>query len=296
MTSLWRVAAEGKFACPGLGAFRRGGTNPGHLNRSQKVITVHSRVVQRDLGKEGPVISSHWMNEWWCHFKDPRFYTRVHLAEDTKTRREGGECCSFPILSTQQTQTHSRGHLYTNATVSGSLVMAGHWQAGRWVKLRETPLCLHLTIIQIFPLITPMTTPQDVQGTLSQKNHIWLSTNSRPSHWPLCWGHLSSVLCMWARNDPKSKQPSSSPRSQKAILLHGWLLVSIPAPHGIRCPARPWLKWVTTLASKGGGVCTWSILRDPKVWPVWLGDWGKRMPRKGNTACQDHTSTLLSPN
>lgn len=72
----------------------------------------------------------------------------------------------FPTLSTQQTQTHSRGHLHTNATLSGNSEEPAAWSwwgllAGMQLSEAEGALlCLHLAIIQTFLFIMPMNKPQ----------------------------------------------------------------------------------------------------------------------------------------
>lgn len=58
----------------------------------------------------------------------------------------------------------------------------GRTLAGRQLSEADgAPLCLHPAIIQMFLLIRPMNKTSDVQGTLSQENHIWLLITNWPS-------------------------------------------------------------------------------------------------------------------
>lgn len=149
------------------------------------------------------------------------------------------------------------------------------------VKLRE-PCFAHLQQSVRCSLLTV---------TMNKPQMFSVPSARRTTPGPQATSHFAGVTChlpcVWARKDLKSKLQSSPPMSKKPILLQGRLSVSIPAPHGTGCPAKPWPNESYNLGIKGRGG-----LKDSRrsQRPTHLiRNREKMMPRKGDTACKDPT-------
>lgn len=222
-------------------------------------------------------------------FQRPKIHIWVHLAKDTRIRRkeESAVPFSFSMNHTGNT-TYSRGHLHkfnTKWEFWRTWSWQGYWQAGSRVKLREPCFACLQQSFGCSLLIIPMNKPQMFRVLSARRTTSGLH--------PLVTVLGSPVICpeYVGKKRPKVKTTKLITNVKRSHSPTEMVITKHSCTTWHQMSHQALTKWVTILASKVGGVHPWRILVDTEIWPVSLGDWEKTMPRKGDTACQDHTGS-----
>lgn len=203
------------------------------------------------------------LNEWWClqFFQSPKILRLDSSGRSYKEGLRGKEesAASFPLSAwtTWQTQTYSRGHLHTNATLSEnsedpSAAWSRQGAERSWGNNHSDAPCSFCPWINL----RYSGYPQPREPRLALK--------------PLVILLGSHAICPVYMGKKRSKVKATKfPTNIKELTMHGRLLVTITAPHGIRDPTKPWSR-VTILAPRAEGA--WRTLGDTEVQTVSLDD------------------------